>query len=41
MLACSLPRVIQPRAGITEAGEPFILADQLLDLGARCGVDQA
>ena len=34
VLACSLPRVIRPRAGITEGVEPLIVADQLLDLGA-------
>src|SRR5450631_2166271 len=41
VLVCSLPWVIGPRAGITEGGEPFIVADQLLDLGARAGLDQA
>jgi hypothetical protein len=41
MLARSLPRVIRPRAGITEGVEPIIVADQLLDLGACVGLDQA
>jgi hypothetical protein len=36
-----LPRVIRPRAGIAEGAEPFVGADQFLDLGARVGVDQA
>ena len=41
VLACSLPRVIRPCAGIAERVEPFIVADQLLDPGACGGLDQA
>jgi hypothetical protein len=41
MLACSLPRMIRPGAGITEAGEAVIAADQLLDLRACAGLGQA
>jgi hypothetical protein len=41
VLACSLPWVIRPRAGIAEGVEPFIGADQFLDLGACVGLDQA
>jgi hypothetical protein len=33
--------VIGPSAGITEAGELVIGADELLDLGACVGLDQA
>jgi hypothetical protein len=41
VLARPLPRVIRPRAGIAEGGEPVIGADKLLDLGACVGLDQA
>src|SRR6266481_3237831 len=41
VLACSLPWVIRPRAGIAEGVEPVIVADQFLDLGACTGLDQA
>jgi hypothetical protein len=41
VLACSLPRVIRPRARIAEGAKPFIVADQFLDLGACAGLDQA
>jgi hypothetical protein len=41
MLACPLPWVIRPCAGITKGVEPVIGADELLDLGARVGLDQA
>jgi hypothetical protein len=41
MLACPLPRVIRPRAGIAEGVELLIVADQFLDLGAGAGLDQA
>src|SRR5450631_2512180 len=41
VLACSLPWVIRPCAGITEGAEPFIVADQFLDLGACAGLGQA
>jgi hypothetical protein len=33
--------VVRPRAGIAEGVEPFIGADQFLDLDARVGFDQA
>jgi hypothetical protein len=33
--------VIRPGAGLTERAEPFIGADQFLDLDARVGFDQA
>src|SRR5258708_36988212 len=39
MLACPLPWVIRPDAGITEGVELLIVADQSLDLGARAGLD--
>src|SRR6266700_641150 len=41
MLACPLPRVIRPDAGLTEGVELLIIADQFLDLGACVGLDQA
>jgi hypothetical protein len=41
VLACSLPRVIRPRAGITEGGEPFVGADQFPDLGACARLGEA
>jgi hypothetical protein len=40
VLACSLPWVIGPRAGITEGIELVIAADQFLDLSACAGLDQ-
>jgi hypothetical protein len=40
MLACPLPRVIWPDAGVTKGAEPFIVADQSLDLGACAGQDR-
>jgi hypothetical protein len=41
VLACSLPWVIRPGAGIAEGVEPIIGADQRLDLSACAGLDQA
>jgi hypothetical protein len=41
MLACLLPRVIRPDAGITEGAERFIVADQFLDFGACAGLGEA
>jgi len=41
VLACSLPGMIWSCAGIAEGVEPVVGADQLLDLGARVGLDQA
>jgi len=38
VLACPLPWVIRPRTGLAEGAEPFVGADQLIDLGACAGL---
>ncbi len=41
VLACSLPWIIRPDAGVIKGTEPVIDPDQLLDLGTCVGLDEA